>query len=228
MYILINILKSMCYTLKASINTSIIGLVSSFILYNKTSDVSNKYSKIFKVLALFFTFVTLMQIYDVIFWKSLEYDNVGGKTQINFLFTKIAMITNHLQPLVLAYLINTIIPLNTVSKFMVLIYTILGIVFSIRAFNKISYTVVTETSSPSLYWEWNNFDKSYFGYLVYTVFLMTFAVLCFQLDYPINIVMMLFNFFTFFLAKYKYKASGVGRFWCVFAAYIPLVLSIIN
>lgn len=213
----------MCYSLKASINSSIIGIISSFILYNNTSS---KWSKIFKILALFFSFVTLMQIYDIIFWKSLE--NGDGKTYTNFIFTKIAMITNHLQPLVLAYLINTIIPLNNYSKFMVYIYFILGIVFSIKAFNKISYTIVTEESSPSLYWEWNNFDKSYFSDVVYTVFLMTFAILCLQLDSPINIIMIITNFLTFFLSKWTYKGSNVGRFWCVFAAYIPLFLLIIN
>lgn len=211
----------MCYDLNTSVNSSIIGMVSSFILYNHNFNQNIESRKVFKVLALFFAFVTLMQIYDVIFWKSLQKNS--GKTNINFIFTKIAMITNHLQPIVLAYLINTIIPLNDLSKFTIYFYSILISVYSIMSFNKISYTIVTEESSPSLYWEWNNMDR---GYFVYGVFLLTLCVLSLQLGYPMNIFLLIINLFTFFLARYKYKQSNIGRFWCNFAAYVPFVLLI--
>ena len=211
----------MCYDLNTSVNSSIIGMICSFILYNHNFNQNKLHRKVFKVLALFFAFVTLMQIYDVIFWKSLQENN--GKTNINFIFTKIAMITNHLQPIVLAYLINTIIPLNDLSKFTIYFYSVLISVYSIMSFNKISYTIVTEESSPSLYWEWNNMDR---GYLVYGIFLLTFCVLSLQLVYPMNMFLLIINLFTFFLARYKYKQSNIGRFWCNFAAYVPFVLLI--
>lgn len=211
----------MCYDLNTSVNSSIIGMISSFILYNHHFNQNIESRKVFKVLALFFAFVTLMQIYDVIFWKSLQKNS--GKTNINFIFTKIAMITNHLQPIVLAYLINTIIPLNDLSKFTIYFYSILISIYSILAFNKISYTIVTEESSPSLYWEWNNMDR---GYLVYGIFLLTLCVLSLQLVYPMNMFLLIINLFTFFLARYKYKQSNIGRFWCNFAAYVPFVLLI--
>jgi hypothetical protein len=133
------------------------------------------------------------------------------------------MITNHLQPIVLAYLINTIIPLNTGSKFIIYVYSVLIAIYSIHAFNKISYTIVTEESSPSLYWEWNNLDR---GYFIYTVFVLTLSILSLQLVYPMNVFLLLINLFTFFLSQYKYKQNNVGRFWCNFAAYVPFVLLI--
>jgi len=211
----------MCYDLNTSVNSSIIGMISSFVLYNHNFNQNKLYRKVFKVLALFFAFVTLMQIYDVIFWKSLNQNS--GKTNMNFTFTKIAMITNHLQPIVLAYLINTIIPLNNLSKFTIYVYSILISIYSIMSFNQISYTIVTEESSSSLYWEWNNMDR---GYIVYGVFLLTFCVLSLQLVYPINMFLLIINLFTFFLSRYKYKQSNIGRFWCNFAAYVPFVLLI--
>jgi hypothetical protein len=211
----------MCYDLNSSVNSSIIGIISSFILYNHHFNQNIESRKLFKVLALFFTFVTLMQIYDVIFWKSLQQN--GGKTNINFTFTKIAMITNHLQPIILAYLINTIIPLNNLSKFTIYVYSILIAIYSIFVFNKISYTIVTEESSPSLYWEWNNMDN---GYIIYGIFLLTLCILSLQLVYPMNIFLLMINLVTFFLSQYKYKQSNIGRFWCNFAAYVPFVLLI--
>jgi hypothetical protein len=211
----------MCYDLNTSVNSSIIGILSSFILYNHHFNQNNKSRKVFKVLALFFSFVTLMQIYDIIFWKSLEKNN--GKTNINFVFTKIAMITNHLQPIILAYLINTIIPLNNLSRFTVYVYSVLIFIYSIQIFDKISYTVVTEKSSPSLYWEWNNMDN---GYIVYAMFLLTICVLSLELVYPMNMFLLIINLFTFFLSKYTYKVTNIGRFWCNFAAYLPLILLI--
>ena len=91
------------------------------------------------------------------------------------------------------------------------------------SFNKISYTIVTEESYPSLYWEWNNMDMHY---LVYFIFLLTLCVLSLQLVYPLNMFLLIINFFIFFLARYKYKLTNSGRFWCNFAAYVPFVLLI--
>lgn len=209
----------MCYSERASINAAIIGFVSSFLLY-KESD-----QKLFQQLALFFAFVTLMQIYDAIFWRSLI--DRGGENNVNFITTKIAMITNHLQPIVLGILINMIIPLNGLSKIMLYVYTIIITIYSITAFNKISYTKVSKKSSPSLDWEWNTLDLKNSiinpGF-VYALFLTTVCVICLQLPDPINYIMILINLSTFFFSKFTYKNTEIGRMWCHIAAYVPLLV----
>ena len=57
-----------------------------------------------KILAIFFAFIGLMQLFDWIFWENQNISNQNEKL-INFIFTKIAMFVNHLQPIVLAIVI---------------------------------------------------------------------------------------------------------------------------
>lgn len=47
------------------------------------------------------------------------------------------MVTNHLQPIVLAYLISTITPLNNISRFMVIFYSVIAFIYTLESFNKI-------------------------------------------------------------------------------------------
>lgn len=85
--------------------------------------------------------------------------------------------------------------------------------------------MVTEKSSPGLYWQWNDLDNlSISNEFVYAIFLTTISVLSLQLFYPINIFLFAINIFTFFFSKYSYKNTEIGRMWCRIAAYIPLIL----
>ena len=61
-------------------------------------------SKTNKILAFFFGFVGFMQVFDWIFWKNQDMSD-PKQEKTNYLFTKIAMIFNHLQPIVLGLLI---------------------------------------------------------------------------------------------------------------------------
>ena len=91
----------MCYTASTYINTFVIGLLSSLLLYLKSSNdisLSSQISSEYKIVALFFMFVSFMQLFDYIFWTN--YRNQTNKT-----FTKIATIVNHLQPIVLAIIL---------------------------------------------------------------------------------------------------------------------------
>ena len=218
----------MCYSEQTSINAFVIGMVSSFLLYNESINSGPK-QKLFQKLALFFAFVTVMQIYDAIFWRSLQDNN--GENKINFIFTKIAMITNHLQPVILAFLIGSVFQLNDLSKMMLYSYIIVVGIYSIVAFNRISYTQVSKTSAPSLHWQWNtlNLDNSIINpTFVYTLFLVTVSVICLQLPNPISYIMIFINLFTFFFSKFSYKNTEIGRMWCHIAAYIPLFLLLVQ
>jgi len=218
----------MCYSERASIKATIIGFVSSFLLYKESINSGQKY-KLFQKLALFFAFVTVMQIYDAIFWRSLKDNN--GENNINFIFTKIAMITNHLQPIVLAFLIGSLFPLNDLSKMMLYSYIIVVGIYSIIAFNKISYTQVSKISTPSLHWQWNTLDleNSIINpTFVYALFLATICVICLQLPNPISYIMIFINLSTFFFSKFNYKNTEIGRMWCHIAVYSPLFLLLLQ
>lgn len=215
----------MCYSINASINASVVGFLSSYILYNNPFTNSTSHTRmIFRQISIFFAFVTLMQVYDAIFWKSLQ--DRGGKNQTNYVFTKIAMITNHLQPIVLAYLINQIIPLGDITMVVLYIYTFIAIMYSINAYNRIDYTLVSEQSTPALHWKWNtlNNDSLIKPELMYSLFLLTISVISLRLPYPLGVLMLLVNVLTFSFSKYTYKNTEIGRMWCFIAAYVPVFL----
>jgi hypothetical protein len=205
----------MCYSNNASKTSFLVNIITCFILYNyaKTS-----YSKIF---ALFFTFVGLMQLYDWIFWENLSENN------INYIFTKIAMISNHLQPIILALLIYIIHgKLGNFSQIAIIIYSIASLLYSINAYNNINYTLVTDKSKPSLYWQWN--DQPY-SEITYALFLISIGILCYEnFNYPINLIFFLINIISFFFASFYYKGKNVGRFWCYFASYVPLFVLLLQ
>ena len=84
----------MCYTAKDSLNAYVINFISSILLYKYSN------SNDMKILALFLLFVGQMQLFDYLFWVNLKCN------KINKLVTKLAIIFNHLQPIVLFLLIN--------------------------------------------------------------------------------------------------------------------------
>lgn len=206
----------MCYSKEVSRNSFIINVISCYILFNYHSN--NKTHKIF---ALFFGFVGLMQLFDWIFWENQI------KNNINFISTKIAMLINHMQPLVLGFLIyyfNGSLSRNSWS--ILLIFSVVILYYTKNVYNKIDYTLVTERSNPSLDWTWNsqkNADITYF------IFLATFIILSLEnLVYPMNIFLALISIISFTLASYYYKGVNIGRLWCNGASYIPLIILLIS
>lgn len=198
----------MCYTFKASIANGIISLVTSMLVYANTTN------KVVKSLALFFLFVSLMQWYDAIFWMT-------DKTNVNYFFTKIAMITNHLQPIILYLLISQNVKMNSMTQVSLIAYMIYALVYSIYAFYTIDYTVVTELSSPALDWKWNNLPGSE---MMYFLLLTVFTLVSLNIPGILSIVMLVLNFGSFFFSYYTFKRENIGQMWCILAAYAPLIL----
>jgi hypothetical protein len=184
-----------------------------------------------------------MQLFDIVFWNNLNIKD-SKQANINYITTKIAMFANHLQPIVLAYLIYIFKgSLGQLSKYILPIYIIVIILYTFNIFDKISYTQVNNLSvrnindlfspnsqddiiRPSLKWDWNT--QEYNG-PVYLIFLLTLVILSYEnFKHPFNIIMVFINLFTFILSAYFYKGQSIGRFWCKFAAWIPLLFILIN
>jgi hypothetical protein len=208
----------MCYTYEVSRDAFIIGIISSLILFKK----SKKYE--YKIIALFLMFVSLMQLYDAIFWKNPP--TTDEKKKINEKYTKIAMYSNHLQPLVLAGLIlyykGGLLP---ISKQILLAYIIVMILYNSNALNKIKYTEVTSESSPSLYWEWNNLKGSNILYFLYIIlYIILFSK---EIGGSVGIIGVILTLASLLYSFVKYKnKNSTGRFWCYFAAFCPLIFLI--
>ncbi len=199
----------MCYSAEASAYAFFINTVGCLLLMQSEP-----------ALGLFFMFVGLMQLFDLVFW--LNQSDVSSK---NWFATKSAMIINHLQPVVLAWLLvyfkGTSLSLNSLT--LLLAYVVCVSIYTINAWSLTSHTLVTQKSYPSLYWEWNDLPGSS---VVYSLFLVCLVALSYDgFEYPLNLVISLFAIISFFLSAYYYKGrTAVGRFWCYFAAYAPLLL----
>lgn len=214
----------MCYSREQSIKSFVINLITCYALYTYKNNAT------YKILALFFGFVGIMQFFDIIFWSTQDIKDIT-KSRINYTTTKIAMFFNHLQPIILAYLIYVFTgKLGQLSKIIITIYTIVITFYTINAYNNIKYTLRENVSirgiedndtRPSLKWEWNSLYNALY---VYMIFLLTLVILSYEnFKYPLNIILSFINIFTFILSAYYYKGKSIGRFWCKFAAWVPLL-----
>jgi len=190
----------MCYDSYTSLKSLTFGVLGSALLYNTIPE-----------LAIFNLYVFLMQFYDYIFWIN------PSKNDINFYFTKIAMISVLLQPIIWALCIIYIgkKEIYFIEKVLLVIYLFIAISFIIYHWNDINYTLVNEISYPGLYWEWTSHEKlgrNYWGFFyILTISLLTYN----HVIYPYNIGFAIL-FIGFFIIAYDnyYRTSSAGRMWC--------------
>ena len=63
--------------------------------------------------------------------------------------------------------------MNSITQVTLMAYAIYALFYSIYAFFMIDYTIVTDLSSPTLDWKWNNLPGSE---MMYCLFLMVFTL----------------------------------------------------
>lgn len=206
----------MCYTKYASLRSFVIGSLTSLALYKYTNDPS------LKAISMFILFVSLMQLADYIFWT------VPTKNTTNYIVTKTAMLLNHLQPFVLFLVIYFYVNKNITNsrnskKYILILGLLYSIAYSIYSWMNIDYTLPVD---DVLYWQWNNLPTAkYF----YAAFLMAFVLFGTYFRYPHNIAFIFFAVSSFIFSFYKYKHnSNVGRFWCHYTGYTPLLFLLID
>jgi hypothetical protein len=220
----------MCYTKQVSRDSFIINVITSFFLYQYNNTKTQNKNNIHKILALFFGFVGLMQLFDWIFWSNQDISN-DNEACINKITTKVAMFFNHLQPLILAGLIYFYQgSLKKFSKLILLVYSISMSIYTINVYPQLDYTLAKTiniydmTKKETLAWEWNTKMYSEVVYSIYLVCLSTLSLENFT--FPINIVFAFINIITFGVTGFYFKGHSIGRFWCVLSSYLPLLILI--
>lgn len=199
----------MCYTAKDSLIAYSINFVSSIILFKTSNDLQ------YKVISLFLLFVGQMQLFDYLFWKNQEC-NI-----INKIATRLAIIFNHLQPIVL-FLLQYYYGFkqNIFALTIIILYAILSINYNKEAFNKI---VCTLPENYKMDWKWNKLNNSK---IYYTLFLGYLIVASFNFKQKnFQILFALISIITFFVAtKTPVLNYSVGRIWCYYGALLPLFI----
>jgi hypothetical protein len=197
----------MCYTAEASAYSFIVGIaVSSYLYTQQSSDL--------KIIGGFFFFVTFMQLFDYVFWRTQD----GASKDTNRLFTKIACIANNIQPLVLAYLIYKYKG-STKGENLVYLYGIVMVLFMMSNWKSLDTTTVGKDGS--LYWSWNHWEYSEPFYILFLITLLYLSY--YNLSAPYNNVLPFIILSLYIVTYFKYGVDIYGRFWCFFAPFVPLV-----
>lgn len=195
----------MCFTAQDSLLAYVIGTIMSVLLIQSSgSD--------YTVLGYFFLFVTQMQLFDFLFWIT------PSCTLVNTIVTKLAILVNHLQPIVLLgaqYLCG--LQLSLPSLIIGLIYTVPTSIYTLRAFIDVG---CTRPNKNVMIWDWNAQSGNK---LVYGTFLASLVASSFNFNAPwIRWLTAVTSVFSFVVAhKTPILNVSPGRIWCYYAALIP-------
>jgi hypothetical protein len=195
------------YTANDSLIGYIINSISSIILYNISNDAQ------YKVIALLLLFVGQMQILDYGFWKNQTC------SAVNTILTKLAIVVNHLQPLVLILLQGAFgFKQSPAALILFGFYIIFGIFYNIDALTQIDCTLPED---GIMKWKWNSLS----GYQYYYFFFMAYLIVAafnFK-STTVSIATALATIITILVAtKTPILNKSFGRIWCYYAALMPI------
>ena len=203
----------MCYSAQNSIQAFALNAVTSTLLFFYAQNPE------LKVIALTLLFVGFMQLFDWTFWTypppSLE----------NRVATKLAIIFNHLQPLVFALLVWVYLyypkALPKKSQWLVVFYIAVAFIYTAYVWGKIEYTDNNPNSS-GLLWKWNHQPGSYVMYIVFFI-VLSLLILHNLTGYRRVMFLVLFTGTYIFSAIKHWVPDDVGRMWCYAINIAPAV-----
>jgi hypothetical protein len=201
----------MCYTAEASAYSFIVGItVSSYLYTQPSSDL--------KIIGGIFFLVSFMQLFDYVFWRTQPpWRDIASK-DTNRLFTKLAIIVNNIQPLVLAYLIYKYKG-SVKGENLVYLYGLVMVLFMMSNWKLVDDTKVGPDGS--LYWSWNHWEYSGHFYIFFLITLLYLSY--YNLSAPYNKVLPFIILSLYIVTYFKYGIEIYGRMWCYFAPFIPIV-----
>jgi hypothetical protein len=205
----------MCYNKDVSIITYIFGIVSSYKLFELG----------YKPEAIFYAWVIQMQLVEYFLWSNqpcLDPKIIENNKTVS----KLGMLINHLEPIVLWLAILYYYPKNlsqNINLFM-FIFVIASILYTINIQNEC--TTVSEESTPHLHWRWNNGS---YASIYYVYFLLTLVILSlYGLPSGRGYINASIAAISFGISYYIYgDRKTVGAMWCFAAAFAPFLLQIL-
>jgi hypothetical protein len=204
----------MCLNKEISLTTYAIGIISCILLYYRN----------YKIEALFYGFVIQMQLIEYFLWLNNKCDST------NKIITKIGILINHLQPVIL-YLLIIFLNYNNINEYIKIIINIIIIIYIISIIYYFSYNykllnscTVGIPNEKELQWE-IQYGKSRRLYYIFVFTLCLFLLFGLNKHNYLNSYLMLLSLIISY-SIYE-KTKGVGTIWCLLAAYIPVLLNIV-
>ena len=203
----------MCFSENISLISFIIGIVSSVLCISLGKPID-------KLFGLFFAYVILMQLIEYLLWKHQKCDDYNKQ------LTQLAMILNHLQPLIFYLLIIYFFPERNTKILFFIIFLYISVIIPYSLQLKDVCTLKSQTSGH-LSWEWNYMNNSC---IIYSIFLLTLCLLS-LVAFPgmIGINFTLLFSISFIISMKIYWTTGaIGAMWCFFAVFAPLLYFLKN
>lgn len=200
----------MCFNAEVSLSTYILGMIGSYKLYTTG----------FKAESFLYFCVIQMQLIEYLLWTF--YTN----SLVNAVVSKIAIIINHFEPIAFwigIKLYGSQLPMWL--DYLMGVYLVNSILYTLHVWNKTDVTKVTEKTSPHLYWQWNDVNKSGFFYTFFLTILFLLSVYGIKGNGFIHGMIVLISFFIS-LMVYRDK-HVVGAMWCFIAAFGPWLIHIL-
>lgn len=196
----------MCFSFEASAITFSLGTIFSLInLFIFRNNVNYTFINIYWFGAI------IMQLWESFIWKDINCK----------LFSKVAMITNILQPIV--YLLA--LPQLIKEKGKNILFIIIAIYFVYFYYIIKNYNIPTSCIKKNdgihlNWWSKNvNGQKNYGGF-IYVITVLLLSSLVFK---KFLLASQSFYFlFTLFISFFIYGKSNIGSLWCFFAAFAPI------
>lgn len=206
----------MCYSKSLSLKSFLFGIISSLYLYinnNNSSYINNEN----KTIALFFSFVSLMQLVEYFLWSDLKCTGINQTT------SKIGILLNHFQPVVLLLISLFYLESNNSLDFNIII--LINIIYSIyviydykRFLNEKNFCV-KPNKKGHLDWTWkHNFNYTFYHLLI-------FLNLLNYNNYSKLTMSIILSYVLFFVSLTKFK-DNIGEFWCLMVTGIPFLFSL--
>ena len=202
----------MCFTKNISLFTFLSGTLGGIICYSYGTPE-------FKIIGLFFVFVSLMQYLEYLLWSHQICDDY------NKMISKIAMIVNHLQPIVLYLLVARYSKTNKMMNVLLVIYIIVISGYSKNYLTGDNCTM--KDSHTHLNWEWNHQTNAEIVYLIFLICLVVFGS-----GIPTQFYSMVFiviAVLSYTISSFIYsKTNSVGSMWCFFSAFAPFLFILLK
>jgi len=209
----------MCFSKNLSLSSFSFGLFCCFLLYyfGPKNNLSLNTG-----IALFFGFVTFMQLIEYLLWTDIK-----CKNGLNKFASYLGPLFNHLQPIILFICANSfisssnIIP-NSINILVNVIYFFIVIYYYYIYIQNPSNLCTGLNTEKHLDWKWKKNNTFYHFYF----FMVIFNSINFLYNPYFCIV--LFLSFTFLFLSIINFHKNIGEFWCLFVVSIPLILLIIE
>ena len=203
----------MCFNKDVSILSYLIGFSGCILLYYRD----------YKIEALLYAFIIQMQLIEYLLWLN------NSCNLINKTITKIGIVLNHFQPIILYFLIiyynsNLDKYRKNIINLIIIIYITTTIAYLIYNYKLLDSCTIGIENKKELFWQIHhgNFKKYYYIF-VFALFFM--ILLGLKKHNYLNAYIILASIIISYIVYDKNKA--VGTIWCLFSAYIPLILNIV-